>query len=146
MIIAYACIDTTTFQAIKANPHELQQGVNATHHLLEGYVKALWSETPECSAFHLCEAGASATRLGPVGRSFAKVARYISYRTNNPSSMEIEANNFSFSSPNAAIWLRKADEFIHRHAESAMAMAVNVDFEIGFVSGFCMQEYPCQLG
>ena len=75
MIIAYA--KCTTFQAIKANPNELQQGVNATHHLLEGYVKALGSETPECSAFHLCEAGASATRLGPVGRSFAKVARYL---------------------------------------------------------------------
>ena len=61
----------------QANPHELQQGINATHHLLEGYVKALGSETPECSAFHLCEAGAAATRLGPVGRSFAKVARYL---------------------------------------------------------------------
>jgi len=109
--------------ANEANPHELQQGINATHHLLEGYVKALGSETPECSAFHLCEAGAAATRLGPVGRSFAKVA-----------------------SPNAAGWLLRADEFIHRHAENAMALAVNVDSEIGSVSGFCMQEYPCQLG
>ena len=41
----------------------------------EGYLKALGSETPECSAFHLCEAGFAAAGLGPVGRSFAKVAR-----------------------------------------------------------------------
>ena len=65
----------TTHQACEVNPHEIQQGINATHSLLEGYMKALGSETPECSAFHLCEAGFATAGLGPVGRSFAKVAR-----------------------------------------------------------------------
>ena len=54
-----------------------QEGVLASYSLFRGFLNAMDAEDSICSQFFICEGSHEAAKLGWIGTSLAKVARYI---------------------------------------------------------------------
>ena len=47
----------------------------ASYSMFRGFLNAMDAQDPTCSRFFMCEASKEASKLGPVGKILAKVAR-----------------------------------------------------------------------
>ena len=59
-----------------------QEGVLASYSLFRGFLNAMDAEDSICSQFFICEGSHEAAKLGWIGTSLAKVARYILSKVN----------------------------------------------------------------
>ena len=61
----------------QSGAHWNQEGVLASYSLFRGFLNAMDAEDSICSQFFICEGSHEAAKLGWIGTSLAKVARYI---------------------------------------------------------------------